>query len=308
MKTVISSPPVSEPRRSSVLPLVGVGLGTFVVGAALAFGFVQYQAQQAQMAVMSKMIEQMSEGQAEASRNASLDLLAVTNAAISTQPAPQIEEVVAVAPEPVAAPSTAERIRALANIANDPNVSAAIAADRQKRESMSLAIQGIKILSEAAMSGNYTVTIEPNADGDDRLRLNFADQQDIERDLEDLLARAGAAGDIALHDAVVTSDGSIDPKTMIFDLVERTLRNGSPEEVAAADELQRRAAALGVATAEVVGGEKFYTVEGGDSLAYIALKFYGNTNAYYRIFEANRNILSAPDRIQIGQRLLIPSA
>ncbi|SFN29553.1 LysM peptidoglycan-binding domain-containing protein [Dokdonella immobilis] len=49
-----------------------------------------------------------------------------------------------------------------------------------------------------------------------------------------------------------------------------------------------------------------YTVAKGDSLSKIAKKFYGNANQWRVIFEANRDRISNPDLIQIGQVLKIP--
>lgn len=50
-----------------------------------------------------------------------------------------------------------------------------------------------------------------------------------------------------------------------------------------------------------------YVVEQGDSLAYLALKFYGNTADYRVIYNANRSKIGQPDKIQVGQRLIIPA-
>ena len=44
----------------------------------------------------------------------------------------------------------------------------------------------------------------------------------------------------------------------------------------------------------------------GDTLSKIAKEFYGNANAYNKIFEANKDQLSSPDRINVGQELKIP--
>ena len=49
-----------------------------------------------------------------------------------------------------------------------------------------------------------------------------------------------------------------------------------------------------------------YTVRSGDTLSKIAKEFYGNANEYNRIFEANRDKLQNPDKIQVGQQLVIP--
>ena len=44
----------------------------------------------------------------------------------------------------------------------------------------------------------------------------------------------------------------------------------------------------------------------GDSLSKIAKQFYGDANQYNRIFDANRSKLDNPDKIQVGQELMIP--
>lgn len=61
---------------------------------------------------------------------------------------------------------------------------------------------------------------------------------------------------------------------------------------------------LGVIEAEAE--PQFYTVVRGDTLSKIAKEFYGNANAYMRIFEANKPMLSHPDKIYPGQMLRIP--
>jgi uncharacterized protein YidB (DUF937 family) len=49
-----------------------------------------------------------------------------------------------------------------------------------------------------------------------------------------------------------------------------------------------------------------YTVASGDTLSKIAKQFYSDGNQWPRIFDANRDILSNPDRISPGQHLRIP--
>ena len=51
----------------------------------------------------------------------------------------------------------------------------------------------------------------------------------------------------------------------------------------------------------------FHTVVRGDTLSAIAKHFYGNANAYMKIFEANRPMLGHPDKIYPGQMLRIPA-
>ena len=49
-----------------------------------------------------------------------------------------------------------------------------------------------------------------------------------------------------------------------------------------------------------------YTVKAGDNLSKISKQFYGDANEYMRIFYANRDKLRDPDKIQVGQQLVIP--
>ncbi len=51
----------------------------------------------------------------------------------------------------------------------------------------------------------------------------------------------------------------------------------------------------------------FHTVETGDTLSKIAKQHYGDANKYPEIFEANKPMLSHPDKIYPGQVLRIPT-
>jgi nucleoid-associated protein YgaU len=49
-----------------------------------------------------------------------------------------------------------------------------------------------------------------------------------------------------------------------------------------------------------------YTVKSGDTLSKISREFYGDANQYQKIFQANRDQLSDPDKIRPGQVLRLP--
>ena len=53
-------------------------------------------------------------------------------------------------------------------------------------------------------------------------------------------------------------------------------------------------------------GHRTYTVKAGDSLSKIAKEYYGNAGDFMKIFEANRDKLTDPNKIQPGQELVIP--
>ena len=56
------------------------------------------------------------------------------------------------------------------------------------------------------------------------------------------------------------------------------------------------------------GTASTYTVKAGDTLSKIAKDHLGNANAYMKIFEANKDQLTDPDKIKPGQVLKIPTA
>jgi nucleoid-associated protein YgaU len=51
----------------------------------------------------------------------------------------------------------------------------------------------------------------------------------------------------------------------------------------------------------------FHPVVSGDTLSKIAKTHYGDANKYNAIFEANKPMLSHPDKIYVGQILRIPA-
>lgn len=53
-------------------------------------------------------------------------------------------------------------------------------------------------------------------------------------------------------------------------------------------------------------GARTHTVVSGDTLSALAKKYYGDASKHPRIFEANRDQLSDPDKIKVGQKLTIP--
>jgi nucleoid-associated protein YgaU len=67
-----------------------------------------------------------------------------------------------------------------------------------------------------------------------------------------------------------------------------------------------------VADIQAAGGsaaaETTYTVKAGDTLSKIAKQHLGDANAYMAIFDANRDQLKDPDKIQPGQVLKIPQS
>ncbi|MGV6848495.1 MAG: LysM peptidoglycan-binding domain-containing protein [Marinibacterium sp.] len=114
--------------------------------------------------------------------------------------------------------------------------------------------------------------------------------------LEAILNEAASSGQIRVPEELQTADGGVDTQTLVTALVERSVEQG-PDTV--------QPDIPGVQGAD---GARTYVVQPGDSLGGIAFRIYGRTSAFTRIFEANRDRLETPDRIQVGQTLRIPDA
>lgn len=69
---------------------------------------------------------------------------------------------------------------------------------------------------------------------------------------------------------------------------------------------QAQSVTAGAGQGGQAAGAQTYTVKSGDTLSKISRQFYGDANEYMRIFYANRDKLRDPDKIQVGQQLVIP--
>ncbi len=52
--------------------------------------------------------------------------------------------------------------------------------------------------------------------------------------------------------------------------------------------------------------EQMYVVAAGDTLSKIAKECYGDASQHTKIFEANKDQLNDPDKINVGRKLRIP--
>lgn len=66
---------------------------------------------------------------------------------------------------------------------------------------------------------------------------------------------------------------------------------------------QEVSADIAVADDSIYG---YHEVKSGDTLSKIAKAYLGDANAYPKIFAINRDQLSDPDKIQVGQKLKLP--
>ncbi len=126
--------------------------------------------------------------------------------------------------------------------------------------------------------------------------LNLADQQHIQ------------FHNLHIQDNKLYIKGSApseEAKSKFWDQIK--LVNPNTDDVTAeinVDSSRAMGAAAGAGGSQ--GGGETYTIKSGDTLSKISKQFYGNANEYMRIFYANRNKLNDPDKIQVGQQLVIP--
>ena len=96
---------------------------------------------------------------------------------------------------------------------------------------------------------------------------------------------------------------SEDAKNKVWDAVKA--QNGGANPIDATIEISVARGQGGPAGAATAPG-RTYTVKSGDTLSKISKEFYGNANDYMKIFNANKDQLSDPDKIKPGQTIKIP--
>ncbi|WP_368185265.1 LysM peptidoglycan-binding domain-containing protein [Aestuariibius sp. HNIBRBA575] len=129
-----------------------------------------------------------------------------------------------------------------------------------------------------------------------------------EAEVVELLANAANNGLIHIPEGVQAANGQVDARALLFSLVEKAVSEEGIDTSASA-QMVNAVASVTPQRPPVSRHtqDAYYVVESGDSLAFIALQYYGRTDAYRVIYEANPGTLSSPDQIRVGQRLLIPA-
>ena len=102
--------------------------------------------------------------------------------------------------------------------------------------------------------------------------------------------------DILLEDDVVTVYGQTESQA---DKEKVILSLGNVEGIATVDDR--------ISVVVPTPPAQFYEVKSGDSLSKIAKHYYGDAMKYNEIFEANKPMLSDPNKIYPGQVLRIPN-
>ncbi|MFU9138389.1 peptidoglycan-binding protein LysM [Erwinia sp. HDF1-3R] len=123
--------------------------------------------------------------------------------------------------------------------------------------------------------------------------------EDQSKKLHDYINKLGLPGSDKVDVKVNDGKASISGDAISQELKEKILvAAGNVAGITAVDD--------NVKVAEPATEAKFYTVKSGDTLSAISKQVYGDANKYNKIFEANKPMLSHPDKIYPGQTLRIP--
>ena len=125
--------------------------------------------------------------------------------------------------------------------------------------------------------------------------LNFIQSQGIQ------MQNLNMEGDKLL---IRASAPSTDLKNRVWDQIK--LVDPSFSDLIADIQAPAAAAAAAAGSATSTPAARTYTVQAGDNLSKISKQFYGDANKYMKIFEANKDKLTDPDKVRAGIELIIP--
>jgi len=126
--------------------------------------------------------------------------------------------------------------------------------------------------------------------------LNFIQSQGVQ------LQNVNMEGDKLL---IRASAPSADLKNRVWDQI-KLVDPSASDLIADIQAPPAAAAAAASAGGASSAAARTYTVKAGDSLSKISKQFYGDANKYMKIFEANKDKLTDPNKVNVGTELLIP--
>jgi nucleoid-associated protein YgaU len=241
----------------------------------------------------------------------------VTRAATAPDPLPRalarsVEAPQVAAPAPAPTPQVnpalaiAAAVKASQAPAGDPAFTTALLSELGKAPAAGAEGDALMAMTQdvlANLTGGAKGAGAPDSGDLQTLVVQALRQGQSDAYLDALLNEARDSGRIAVPEALITSDGKVDATTLLATLVQRSVgatKVPADSGLAGLEPEVTRPRARSLARAEV------YTVQPGDSLAAISYRFYGDTMQYTVIYDANRDKITTPDKIRVGQQLTIP--
>lgn len=122
--------------------------------------------------------------------------------------------------------------------------------------------------------------------------------------IDDLVNQAVAEGTVDAPPMLTTTEGKVDTAVLLAAVVATAQGDefGQGDVSEPSEVIEGGTQAMLAATEDVL-----YTVQVGDSLGSLALKFYGDSALYDEIFKANRQVMDTPESLTFGMKLLIPA-
>ncbi len=131
---------------------------------------------------------------------------------------------------------------------------------------------------------------------------------DIVQLIEEALQKKGGT---SLEELMARSGGKVDMRALLNMLVQRAAEKaaagaGGEDALTRALEAESRETRMDAAATGAKGGGRVITVQPGETLGTIAMKYYGTAGRWRDIYNANRDRLKNPDIVPAGMRLRLP--
>ena len=135
----------------------------------------------------------------------------------------------------------------------------------------------------------------------ERVRGQFPNAQINARvDQGDTVTLTGHAADLETKTQIMTAfNAAVETKNTVNQIA---IDKPTPQAAGTSFSTGPLAAPPGTTSASE---HRTHDVASGDTLSALAKRYYGDASKYHRIFEANRDQLSDPDKIKVGQKLKI---
>lgn len=172
----------------------------------------------------------------------------------------------------------------------------------EQRQSTASILAGIQAATGLQAEVGHRETLE-------NLVVNALRDGQSDSDIDLLVNTAATNGQVTVPEVLVTSDGRVDTHVLLSNIITQAQRAAGAPRPAFPTISPENSEGVEIRIVQRANQEvqaRFYTVQSGDSLGAIAIKFFGSVEYFPQIFEANRQTLSSPDRIRVGQRLVIP--
>jgi nucleoid-associated protein YgaU len=162
-----------------------------------------------------------------------------------------------------------------------------------------------KVMGDTSGTG-VTEKVEVSADRIDKLREESINKSLAALDIDGEQVSVQVNGDNAILTGSAPSQEALEKMVLCAGNQHGIAQVDCQLQVAVAAASESAPAPAQV-EAEPAAESNFYTVQSGDTLGKIAQQHYGAANKYTVIFEANKPMLTDPDKIYPGQKLRIPA-